>query len=317
MKAIGIEEFGSSNKLKLMDVPLRDLRLGEVRIGIQYTSVNPVDWKIREGYLKDRAPHQFPVVAGWDAAGEVVAVADDVNDWKVGDRVMAYTRLPKIHAGTYAEYINVPSQYLAKVPKGIDLSHAAALPLVGLTAYQALFDVIKLKADDRLLITAGAGGVGSLAIQFAKIAGAEVTATGSTANHGYLKELGADHVVDYTKASCTDELKAIAPHGFSAVLDAAGGNSLQQAWSLISTNGRLVSIVETPDPKEAGREDVAAAFHFVEPNGSQLSTIAKWLEEDRLKVPKIEIRSVKDAAAAQDDNQRRHVRGKIVLKIDF
>ncbi len=317
MKAVTFDKFGSSDQLKIQDVPLREVKSGEVLVKIHYTSVNPVDWKIREGYLKDFLPHQFPIVSGWDASGEVVEVASDVKSWSVGTKVMAYTRLPKVHAGTYAQYICLPHEYLAKVPTNVSLEQAAAIPLVGLTAYQALHRVANLKNGENVLITAGAGGVGSLAIQIAKAAGAVVTATAQSANHSYLKELGADHCVDYTKPTIVDDLKRISPNGFQVVFDCAGGDSLQQAWQVVARNGRLVSIVDTPDPQKSGRADVQANYHFVEPIGEELEALSDLLQSKKLVPPSIEVKSVRDAAQAQDENETRRVRGKVVLKIDF
>lgn len=317
MKAIIFEKFGSSSNLKLEDISIPDLRSGEVRIRILYTSVNPVDWKIREGYLDDVLPHKFPITCGWDAAGEIIAIADNVSGYKVGDKVMAYTRLPEVGVGTYAEYINLPESYLAPVPTSIDLASAAALPLVSLTAYQALHDVMKIKQGHRLLVTAGAGGVGSMAIQFAKLVGAEVTATSQKGKHGYLHELGADHVVDYTAADVAQQLRAAAPTGFDLVCDCAGGASLEQVWNHIVKSGTLVSIAEAPVSVKAGRPDVTSSYHFVAPNGVQLAAIAGLIDAGRVRLPKIHVRSVKEAAAAQDENQGRRVQGKVVLKIDF
>jgi NADPH2:quinone reductase len=247
----------------------------------------------------------------------ITAVADDVKDWRVGERVMAYTRLPKIHAGTYAEFINLPAGYVAKVPDQIELWQAAALPLVGLTAYQALHSIIGLKAGEKVLIPGGAGGVGSLAIQFAKAIGAEVTTTARAVNHGYLRELGADYMVDYTTNGSTAELRQIAPLGFDAVFDCAGGSSLEQAWQVIKSGGRLVSIVDTPDTNRAAALNVKATYHFVEPSGAQLQAIGDLINQGKVIIPQIEVKSVREAAAAQDENQERRVRGKVVLKIDF
>lgn len=317
MKAVAFEKFGSSDQLKVQEVPLRELKTGEVLVKIHFTSVNPVDWKIREGYLKDFLPHQFPIVCGWDASGEIAEVAPDVKNWQVGTKVMAYTRLPKVHAGSYAEYICLPQEYLANVPSNISLEQAAAIPLVGLTAYQALHRVTHLKKGEDILITAGAGGVGSLAIQIAKAVGANVTATAQSANHSYLKELGVDHCVDYTKPNVLEALKATAPSGFQVVFDCSGGESLQQAWQVVAKGGRLVSIVDVPDAAKVGRADVQASYHFVEPVGKELSEIASLLQSKKLVPPNIEVMSVKNAAKAQDENRTRRVRGKVVLKIDF
>src|SRR5690606_35960069 len=148
------------------------------------------------GYLKDFLPHEFPIIPGWDAAGVVTALGEGASRFQVGDEVYAYTRLPTVKHGTYAEYIALPEAAVALKPKNITPAAAAGIPLVGLTAWQALFDLASVKSGDTVLVTGGAGGVGSLAIQFAKSVGARVITTASAANHDYLRGLGADVAID-------------------------------------------------------------------------------------------------------------------------
>ena len=317
MKAIVFEEFGGSKNLKIKEVAKPTAKKNEVLIKIHHTAVNPVDWKIREGYLQELMPHQLPIIPGWDVAGAIEEVGDEVNDWKVGDKVMAYARLPEVKHGTYAEHIILPSDYLGKIATKLATQQAASIPLVGLTAYQALTKVLKLKENEKVLITGGAGGVGSFAIQFAKNLGAVVFTTGSLQKHEYLKSLGADHVIDYRDSDYLEQLKSLSGDGFDVILDCVGGESLGSVWDLANKNARLVSIVEAPDAKAAGREDVQASFYFVEPSGDDLSGIASQFEKGDLKLPNISVGSIKDAAKLQDENMERRVVGKVVMKIDF
>lgn len=317
MNAIYFEQFGSASVLKAGTLPTPTAKAGEVLIRITNTSVNPVDWKIREGYLKDFLPHRFPIVPGWDAAGTIAAVGANVASFAVGDEVFAYTRLPEVHSGTYAEYIAVPESFVARKPSTASLAASAALPLVALTAYQALHEILQVKAGERVLVTGGAGGVGSLAIQFAVAVGAEVTSTAGSANQGYLKELGATHTIDYTRTDVAAAAKALVPQGFDAVFDAAGGASLKEAATLIKDGGRLVSIVDTPTDALFGSKKVKHAYHFVYPSGAQLKQIATLIDAGKVVVPTVGVRSVKAAAEAQLESQNRHVRGKLVLAIDF
>jgi NADPH2:quinone reductase len=317
MKAITFEQFGGASVLRTTTVATPTAKAGEVLIRLTHTSVNPVDWKIREGYLKDFLPHRFPIIPGWDAAGTVAAVGAGVKGFAAGDEVFAYTRLSEVHSGTYAEFIAVPESFVARKPKTASLAASAALPLVGLTAYQALHEVLQIKAGENVLVTGGAGGVGSLAIQFAVAAGAKVTATAGSANQSYLKELGATHTIDYTQGNVTAAAQALVPQGFDAVFDAAGGASLKESATLVKDGGRLVSIVDTPTDALFGGKKVKHAYHFVYPSGAQLERIAALIDAGKVVVPTVGVRSVTAAAEAQTESQSRHVRGKLVLAIDF
>lgn len=199
MKAVIYEQFGGAEKLRMADLPIPKPAENEVQIKIHYTSVNPVDWKIREGFLSGRFPHQFPLTPGWDAAGTITSVGKGVKNFKVGDEVFAYCRKATFNEGTYAEYICFEAINVAKKPTNISFAEAAGIPLAGLTSWQALFDVGQLTKGQTVLIHAGAGGVGSLAIQLAKWCGANVITTVSQKNVDYVKALGADLIIDYQK----------------------------------------------------------------------------------------------------------------------
>lgn len=317
MKAIAFERFGDASVLSSVDVPRPKVERHQVLVKIAYTSVNPVDWKIREGYLKDLFPHQFPVIPGWDASGIIEEVGGGVTRFSPGDCVYAYTRKAKVGEGTYAEYIALDETSVALAPKSISLDAAAGLPLVALTAWQALFDNIRLKNGETLFVAGGAGGVGSIAIQLAKSIGAKVVTTASSSNHDYLKRLGADVVIDYRHQDVVDSILSTTPSGVDAVLDAVGGASLKEAWAIVKNGGRLVSIVDTPDSAEAKSKNVEASFVFVAPHALQLEKIAELIDQGKMMVPEFSVGSVRDAAQYQIENAQRHVRGKKVLKIDF
>lgn len=308
MKAIIFEKFGPSSVLKTAELPNPQVAAGEVLVKIAYASVNPVDWKIREGYLQALLPHRLPITPGWDFSGEVVAIGSGTSQHKVGDQVYAFARFPEVHKGSYAEMIAVPEAFIAKKPTSLELSTAAGVPLAALTAYQVLHELAQIKLGEKVLITGGAGGVGSFAIQFAKLAGAQVTATASSANLSYLRELGAENPVDYTTQKLSDLKEKFAPHGFDLIFDCVGGETLTEVASLASAKQNIISIVETP---KQGR------FHFVYPNGSQLAEITALFNAAKILAPATEIRSIMEAAEAQDANAKRRTRGKVVLKIDF
>lgn len=315
MKAMVIESFGDVEKLHLDQVPTPQPADHEVQIQILYTGVNPVDWKIREGYLKNRLPHEFPIILGWDAAGIVTAVGKNVKKFKKGDEVFAYCRKPTVKWGTYAEYTCFDADNVSLKPKNISFAQAAALPLAGLTAWQALFDFAKLKKGETILIHAGAGGVGGLAIQFAKNAGAHVITTASTANHDYVKKLGADHAIDYRKTDFGKELKKIAPQGVDVVFDTIGGDTLRQSTDLLKPQGRLVSIIEQLDPKVAQEKNIRFGYVFVSPNGQQLNQIGELIEQSKVVPPNIQELPLAEARKAQELSQKGHTKGKLVLKV--
>jgi NADPH2:quinone reductase len=316
MKAMLIESFGGVEQLKLADVPIPTPQANEVLIEIAYTSVNPVEWKIREGMLSDILPHQFPIILGWDAAGTISAMGTDVTGFKTGDKVYAYCRKPTVHDGTYAEFITMDAAAVAPMPSGLSFAEAATIPLTGLTAWQALFDFARLQDGDKILIHAGSGGVGSLAIQFAKYRGAKVYTTASLKNHDYVRSLGADAAIDYTAENFVDVTKAAEPDGVDVVFDTLGGTAQEHSFQVLRKGGTLVSIVAPPATQTAEQYQVKAGFVFVSPNGKQLRQIAGLVARGAVRPAHIaaELR-LEDAATAQEKSKAHHIRGKIVLKI--
>jgi 2-desacetyl-2-hydroxyethyl bacteriochlorophyllide A dehydrogenase len=315
MKAITIEGFGGVDKLQMKDLPIPKPGDTEVQFLVLYSGVNPVDWKIREGLLQKRLPHEFPLIPGWEAAGKITAIGKNVKNFKVGDEVFAYCRKPIIKWGTYAEYVCADAGQVALKPKNINFAQAAAIPLTSLTAWQALFDAAKLRKGETILIHAGAGGVGGLAIQFAKNAGAKVITTASQKNHSYVKKLGADHVIDYTKENFVEAVKKLAPGGVDVVFDTVGGKTLQESLKVLKQGGRLVSIVEHLDPEIATKHHIQFSYVLVDPNGVQLKHIADLISEGKVIPPSIEEIPLAKAAEAQDKVREGHTQGKIVLKV--
>lgn len=315
MKAMIIDDFGGAERLRLADVPVPTPEDDEVLIQLAYTSVNPVDWKIREGLLKDLIPHQFPIILGWDAAGTVSAVGKAVSAFREGDKVYGYCRKPVVKHGTYAEFVTVKATALAAMPNNISFAQAASIPLTGLTAWQALFDAAQLKSGETVLIHAGAGGVGSLAIQFAKQGGAKVYATASAINHDYIYGLGADVAIDYKKENVVEVVKAAEPSGIDVVFDTVGDKVQRQSFEALKPGGHLVSIVAPPPEDLLQKFKVKGGFVFVEPNGEQLRTIAGLIAAGTVKPAVIKVMPLLEAALAQETSRGQHVCGKIVLKI--
>lgn len=315
MRAIVIDKFGGAENLKLREVENPIAGEGEILIQVSHAGVNPVDWKIREGYLSSLFRHRFPLILGWDVAGYVAAIGPGVNSFQVGDRVFAYGRKPCVHAGTYAELVTIPAAMVAHTPVGVSEAQAAAVPLAALTAWQGIYDFAGLEAKQTILIHAGAGGVGSFAIQLAKLRGAKVVTTATKSKNSYVSNLGADLVIDYSKENFFEKTKKWCPEGVDVVFDSVGGETLKKSFDVVKRGGTLVSIVETPDLALAENSGIRSGFIFVEPNDQQLQKIGELIASKKIKLPEITIMPLEQAAEAHLKSQTQRTLGKIVLKI--
>jgi NADPH:quinone reductase-like Zn-dependent oxidoreductase len=308
MKAVAMHAYGGPEVLKYEDAARPDPATGEVLVRVHAAAVNPVDWKVRAGHLKGFLNYSLPLIPGWDLSGVVEATGAGVTDWKQGDAV--YARPDLRRNGAYAEYIAVRASELGHKPRSIDHVQASAIPLACLTAWQALFDAGGLKAGQRVLIHAAAGGVGTFAVQLAKWKGAHVVGTASERNHAFLRELGADEVIDYTKTNFEEVVRDV-----DVVLDTLAGQTRDRSWNVLKKDGILVSILGQPSPDDAAQRGVRAAGVFVEPNQAQLGEIAKLVDSGKLR-PIIEtVLPLAQAARAHEMNQTLHTRGKIVLQV--
>lgn len=308
MRSIGIREFGGRDKLELIDVPEPKVPPDAVKIRVVAAGVNPVDWKLREGRLEPRFPHVFPVVLGWDAAGVVEEIGPGVVEVAPGDEVIAYCRKHFVGEGTYAEFVSVPATFVARKPERLSFEEAAGMPLVGLTAYQALFFSAGLTAGERVLVQAAAGGVGSMAVQLAVDAGAEVIAVASEQNRERALELGAYEVVD-RHGDVAAAVRELVPDGVEVALDLYGDERLGDA---VRDGGRLVSIAAPPAYRE---RDVVPSYVFVRPNGEELEELAALAGDGRLVVDVQEALPLEQAARAHELSESGHTRGKIVLRV--
>ncbi|MFH1262984.1 MAG: NADP-dependent oxidoreductase [Pseudomonadota bacterium] len=315
MRAIAIDKFGKGDVLKLKEVPTPVPGDDEVLIKVAYAGVNPVDWKIRVGMLAKRLPCEFPLIPGWDAAGTIAKCGKNVTKWREGDEVYSYCRKPTIQWGTYAEYVAVPHDFPARKPKNLSFRDAAAVPLAALTAWQSLFEAIHLKKRESILIHAGAGGVGSFAIQFARWAGAQVVTTASSKNHGYVRELGAEHAIDYTKGDFATPLREIYPDGVDAVYDCVGGDVFSKSYPCLKKGGRINTIATQLDPELDKKYGVTGTYTFVRPNGSQLKEIADLIQKGAIRSPALQEYRLEEAAKAHAALETLHTRGKIVLRV--
>ena len=310
MKAIVIDQYGGREQLKEREVEMPSISDDQVLLETYATSINPIDWKLREGYLKEMFPFEFPIILGWDASGIVVETGKNVSRFKKGDRVFARPATTK--NGTYSEYTAVDENLLAKIPEKMSFEEAAAIPLAGLTAWQCIVDIGKVNKGDKVLIHAGAGGVGIYAIQIAKSFGAFVATTASGKNEEFLKALGADQIINYEEENFNEVIS-----DFDFVLDSMGGDIQSKSYQVLKKNGRLVSIVAPPSEEEAQEFGVAASFHWLNENGEQLEKLADLFKSGELNPMVGEIfefteKGLQDAHALSETH---HARGKIVIKV--
>ncbi len=314
MKAIVIEEFGGPEKLTFKDVQTPKPLKNEVLVKVKYAGVNPVDWKIREGLLASRLPHEFPIILGWDVAGTIAEVGKEVSDLKVGDEVYSYARKPTVKWGTYAEYVAIDAKNVVLKPRSISFAESAAIPLSGLTAWQALFDVAHLQQGETILILGGSGGVGSLAIQFAKVANAKVIATASPKKHSYIKALGVDLAIDHT-ANVLEQVRSFSQEGVDVVFDCFGKEAFTNGLKALKKGGRIVSILEHLDPAVAQNLGITASYLFVTPNGAQLKQIAELIDAKKVIQQPVEAIPLHEAHIAQEKLRSGSITGKLVLQV--
>lgn len=308
MRAVQIHQYGGTEVLEIAEISTPSISADDILIKVKSAAINPVDWKIREGYLQDFIPYAMPVTLGWDVAGIVTEVGSEVTDFKIGDEV--FSRPDISRNGSYADFIAVKANEVVLKSSKLDFNQAAALPLAGITAWQCLVDVGNIQPNQRVLIHAGAGGVGHLAIQIAKAKGAHVIATASLANQALLTQLGADQAVDYTSAPLGEQIEAV-----DLVIDTMGGNVQAESWSLIKKGGMLVSVTEQPNEDTAKSYGVNSAFVFIEPSSRILSELNTLVDAGQL-APLIEnTYALEEIVSAHVQSQSGRTRGKIIIEV--
>jgi NADPH:quinone reductase-like Zn-dependent oxidoreductase len=308
MKAVRVHEYGGPEVLKYEDAPKPTPAADEVLVRVHAAGVNPVDWKVRGGHAKGRLNYKMPFIPGWDVSGVIEAAGSAAKRLKAGDVV--YSRPDISRDGGYADYIVVRESEVALKPKSVDHITAAAIPLASLTAWQALFDAARLTAGQSVLIHGAAGGVGTFAVQFAKLKGARVIGTASKKNHEYLRSLGADEVIDYTMTRFEDVV-----HHVDAVVDTITGETADRSWQVIKRGGVYVSILAPPSPEKASAHGVRAEHVFVQPRVDQLDEIGKLVDAGKVRVIIEQVFPLSEARAAQQSSATGHTRGKIVLRV--
>jgi NADPH:quinone reductase-like Zn-dependent oxidoreductase len=309
MKAISYSRYGGPEVLAFGEV--RDPKVGPdaVLVKVRAAAVNPVDWKAREGYLDGILAPVFPVVPGWDVSGVVVRPGVAVSEFDAGDEVIGYVREDFLSRGTFAEYVAAPLRTLARKPRNLSFEEAAGLPLVGLTAYQVLINVLQVKRGETVLVHAAAGGVGSIAVQLGVHLGARVIGTASESNHDFVRGLGGEPVV-YGEG-LGERVRGLAPEGVDAVFDTVGGDALKVSANLLAPEGRLVSIADNDVVNYGGR------YYFVRPDPQDLQRLADLAEQGVVSVHVDATFPLERAADAHRLNQEGRTRGKIVVTVDW
>lgn len=307
MKALTYSSFGSADVFELKEIPDPHPGSDSVLVQVKAASVNPVDYKAREGHLRGVIDTVFPAVPGWDVAGVVVRPGLDTPEYKVGDEILAYARKDVISGGTLAELVEVPVRTAAPKPAGLSFEQAAALPLTGLTALQTVRRA-GVSAGQTVLVHAAAGGVGSFAVQLAALAGARVVGTASERNHEYLRSLGAEPVA--YGDGLVEAAKALVPDGFDVILDYVGGEAMETVPALLREAGTVASII---DPR--ARDVYGGQYAWVRPDSEQLAELAQLAAEGALKVEIADVYELDQAAEAYRRLEGGHVRGKLVVRV--
>jgi len=308
MRAFAHQSFGDAGSIHQVDLPHPSAN--EVRVKVVGASVNPVDWKSGKGYLKDYLEHRFPLISGQDVSGVVDAVGAHVHDLKEGDEVFGSHGQPFMGRGTHAEYVIAASTALAPKPAAISGSDAASIPLAGVTAMMCV-DAVEAGPGDVVLIVGAAGGVGSFAVQLVAKRGAHVIAVGRSANHEYLRQLGAADTVDYEKGDLTEAVRTVHPGPLDAIIDlASDAETVRKLSALVRDGGTIASPVGTApmdDPRLKG------AFIVADVNRARLEQLSSWLADGTLVLPAIRTFNLDEAGAAFRESEAGHVRGKLVI----
>jgi NADPH:quinone reductase-like Zn-dependent oxidoreductase len=305
MKAVRIHSFGGLEVLRLEEIPRPEPNTGELLIHIHAAGVNPVDWKIREGRL-GKVP--LPCTLGSDFSGVVEALGAGVTEFRVGETVFGTV---SEESGSYAEYALAPVSQVCEKAPGLDHIKAAALPIAGLTAWQALFDAGGLRAGQKVLIHAAAGGVGGFAVQFARWKGAYVIGTASSRHLDFVRRLGADEVIDHQANNFMDVVREA-----DVVLDTIGGETQERSWSVLKKGGVLVSIVQPPSEVTAAAHGMHGLFFRCDlSKRDELAQIEDLAGRGQVQVHIESVMPLRDARKAQELSQSGHAQGKIVLRI--
>lgn len=315
MKAVQIHAVGDVDVLKYEEVERPEPRAGEVLVRVRAAGINPMDSISRKFSVPGITAEHLPYILGWDMAGSVVALGDRVTKFAVGDDVYGMPRFPG-EAKAYSQYTAAPAEDLARKPQGISYEDAAGVPMAGLVAWQSLFDTAHLAAGQRIFIAGGSGGVGHYAVQLAKRKGAKVYATTSTRNMDFVRDLGADVVIDYTQQDFREAIKDV-----DVVMDTIGDEVLKHAFEVVRRGGVVVSLpahkgVGALGEQLAPRYGVTFSLPQVHPSGDQMAAMAPLFESGQLKTHLAAVFPLNEVAQAHQLIEGGHVHGKVVVTVE-
>jgi NADPH:quinone reductase-like Zn-dependent oxidoreductase len=317
MKSAQIKRYGGSDVIEInQTTPTPTLAAGNVLVEIKAAGINPIDWKIREGYMQQMIRLQFPSTLGMDFSGVIKQVGEGVisSDFKKGDEVYGQAGVTDGGSGAFAELALANVDHIAHKPRRLNHLEASALPLVGVSAWQALVENMKLSKDQKILIHGGAGGIGSISIQLAKKLGAYIATTVSTNDKQFVEKLGADEIIDYETQSFEELI-----HNYDAAYDTVGGETYAKSFRVLKKGGIIVSMLEQPNSELMREFDVKATFQFTQVNKERLTKLAEFVDKQNNNNIEIHIDktfSLNEAKQALDYQRDVHPRGKIVLTIE-
>ena len=313
MKAVQINTYGGIEVLEINEnAPTPQPSKGQVLVEVHAASINPIDYKIRAGFLKEMIPLQFPATLGGDFAGVILELGEGVTDFKVGDLVYGSAIILNGGSGAFAQILAAKVGNTALKPKNVDFAQAAALPLVGASALQALEDHIKLKNGQKILITGGAGGIGTIAIQLAKSLGAYVATTVGSKDIEYVKSLGADEIIDYQTQIFEQVLK-----DFDSVFDTVGGETSDKSFQVLKKGGVIVSMLGQPNAELAQKYGAVATSQNTVTNTKALDRLAELVDNGKIKIHVDKVFPLEEAKEAFKHLEEGHPQGKVVLKINY
>ena len=312
MKSIQISKYGGSDVVDINnDAPIPRVSTDKVLVEVKASGVNPVDWKIREGYFQQMVPLQFPATLGTDFSGVIKELEQNVStNFNIGDEVYGQASLLSGGSGSFAELALTNINSIAVKPKTLNHIEASSLPLVGASTWQGLVDNIGLSKNQKILIHGGAGGIGTIAIQLAKHLGAYVGTTVKSEDKEFVQQLGADEIVDYTTQNFDDIL-----HDYDAAFDTVGGETYKKSFKVLKNNGTIVSMLEQPDSNLMNQYGVKAIFQFTETTSERLTKLAQWIDQNNVKVNVEKTFPLAETAKALDYQKDNHPRGKVVITI--
>lgn len=307
MQAIQINQYGDNSVLEQVEIPIPQPMPNQVLVQLKASSINPVDYKIRSGYMSAMLPKAFPFILGWEGAGIITEVGSDVKNYQSGDEVMLMANF--MQGGTYAEYVAVNADEIMLKPQSLSFEEASVIPFSLGTAYTALIVDANIKEGQQILIHGAGGAVGQMAIQIAKKSGLKVMGTATGKNLEEITALGADTAIDYTNTDFSAVVKDV-----DAVLDLVGGETLSKSYAVVKKGGIIVSTTQPPDAAELSKLDISGKMTQTRSNSGLFPKISEWLETEKVKVKQPQVLPFSDAKNALSLVENRKAQSKIVLK---